>query len=88
MGREPDWTIEMPGSEGRKFSEDQRKWLLDLERVVSELDRNSDIQQVLSRTSPIVLALYETGLSVTEIADNSLLRPHFVQMVVEGGSRK
>lgn len=84
----PDWTIQIPGTEGHRLTDQQRDLLQDLEDELVRFGRTShqDVPGLQAGVTPVVLALVESGMSAGEIADNSRLRPQFVQMIVDGGN--
>lgn len=86
VSKEPDWTIQIPGREGLRLTDHQRALLQKIEDELLAFGRAAqDVSALQAKVAPVVLALLDSGLAVAEIADNSRLRPQFVEMIVHRG---
>lgn len=81
--REPDWTID---DYTRPFrpSEEQRALLEKIERVLLSFGRRpEDPEAAMTAVAPLVVALADLGMTATQIADHSRIRPIGVNSVLD-----
>lgn len=84
---EPDWVIQSTDAGSQRLTDGQERLLSDIEEKLLNLGRApQDVSELVDRVGPTVRALLESGLSPRQIADNSRLRPQFIELIIEGGT--